>query len=462
MQTELARLEGNRVELKIEVPADEVERAFARAYANVAAKVRIPGFRKGKAPRALIQRFVGQGAVMEEAFEQLFPKAYFEALKETGVEPIEQPEVSDLALEEGKPCTFKVQVEVMPEVKLGQYRGLSAVKAVTPVTDIDVASVLENLRERQAELVESEKEKLEPGLFAVIDFDGFIDGAPFSGGAGRDVQIEIGGGRFLPGFEEGLVGAAKGEEREVTVPFPENYHARHLAGKEAVFKIKVKEIKEKKVPELDDEFAKDVSDFATLEELKEDIRRRIGEERDKAAQEAVENQLIAAAAENASVEVPEKLVERRVERKFAEFVQRLEEGGYTLADYLGEERTEEDLRNDLKEAAREEVKTRLVVEAIVKAEGITVSDDEVQARLVALAGGNEEQGKSLKDRLEKEGRYLDFVDRMASERAVNLLVETADIKEEVTPTEPEKDKKAKTRRSPRKKAGAADAKEDEA
>jgi trigger factor len=277
------------------------------------------------------------------------------------------------------------------------------------------------------------------------------------------VQLEIGGGRFLPGFEEGLAGAAKGEEREVNVPFPENYHAKHLAGKEALFKITVKEIKEKKAPELDDEFAKDVSDFATLEELKADIKKRIEEERDKAARDAVENQLIEAAAANASVEVPEKLVERRVERKFAEFVQRLEEGGYTLADYLGEERTEEDLRNDLKEAAREEVKTRLVVEAIVKAEGVTVSEDEVTQRLVQLAGGSEESAKNLKARLEQEGRYPDFLDRIASERAVNLLVEAAEIKEEVTPAEPEKDKKATSRRSPRKKAGAADAaKEDEA
>ncbi|HHW15199.1 MAG TPA: trigger factor [Firmicutes bacterium] len=443
MQTELARLDGNRVELRIEIPADEVGRAIARAYQKVGGRVRIPGFRKGKAPRPLIDRYVGRERVVEEAFEELFPKAYLNAVQETGVEPVDQPEVSDLSLDEGQPCTFKVKVEVMPEVQLGQYKGLTAVKTVIPVTEADVEEVLSHLRERQAELVVSEKEKVEPGVFAIIDFDGFIDGEPFSGGAGRDVELEVGGGRFLKEFEEGLIGAAKGEEREVNVTFPADYRAQHLAGKEAVFKIKVKEIKEKKLPEVDDEFAKDVSSFATLEELKADIRQKVAAEREKAAREAVENQLITVATRNAKVEVPEKLIERRVEAKLREMEAQLKSGGYTLDDYLGEDRTEADLRRDLRATAEEELKTRLVVEAIVKAEGILVGDEEVAAKLKELAGGDEQRAADLRRRLEAEGRLGDFRARLAAERAVNLLVETAEIKEEVTPLEPEKDKGAK-------------------
>lgn len=445
MQTELARLDGNRVELHIEVAPDEVGRAIARAYQRVGGRVRIPGFRPGKAPRPLIDRYVGLEKVMEEAFDSLFPEAYLKAVREVGVEPIDQPEVSGLALEAGKPCTFRVKVEVMPEVKLGKYRGLPAVKAVVPVTDADVDQVLAHLRDRQAELAVSEAEELAPGLFAVIDFDGFVDGAPFSGGAGRDVELEVGGGQFLPEFEEGLKGAKRGEEREVKLTFPADYQARHLAGKEAVFQVKLKEIKEKRFSELDDEFAKDVSAFATLEELKADIRRKIGEEREKGSREAVENQLIAAAAENASVEVPEKLVDRRVEAKLGDLVERLKQGGYTLEEYLGEERSVEDLRRDLREPAREELKTRLVVEAIVKAEQLQASEEEVLAKLTTLAGGDTEKAAALRRRLEDEGRMDDFLARLAAERAVNLLVETAEMKEEVTPTEPEKDKGEKSK-----------------
>lgn len=442
MQTELARLDGNLVELRIEIPADEVGRAISRAYQKVGGRVRIPGFRKGKAPRPLIDRYVGRERVVEEAFEELFPKAYLNAVQETGVEPVDQPEVADLSLEAGQPCTFKVKVEVMPEVQLGQYKGLAAVKTVIPVTEADVEEVLSRLRDRQAELVVSGKEKVEPGVYAIIDFDGFIDGEPFSGGAGRDVELEVGSGRFLKEFEEGLVGAAKGEEREVKVTFPADYRAQHLAGKEAVFKIRVKEIKEKQLPEVDDEFAKDVSSFATLDELKADIRQKVAAEREKAAREAVENQLIAAATRNAKVEVPEKLIERRVEAKLREMESQLQSGGYTLADYLGEERTEADLRRDLRAAAEEELKSRLVVEAIVKAEGILIGDEEVGAKLNELAAGDEQRAAELRRRLEAEGRLGDFRARLAAERAVNLLVETAEIKEEVTPLEPEKDKGA--------------------
>lgn len=466
MQTELARLDGNRVELRVEVPPEEVGRAVARAYQRLGTRVRIPGFRPGKAPRALVERYVGREAVVEAAFDSLFPQAYLTAIREAGVEPIDRPEVSDLKLEEGQPCTFRVQVEVMPEVKLGQYRGLPAVKAVVPVTEADVDQVLENLRERQAELVVSASETVAHGLYAVIDFEGFIDGQPFSGGAGRDVELEVGGGRFLPEFEEGLVGAARGEEREIKVAFPADYRAKHLAGKEATFRVQVKELKEKRLPELDDEFAKDVSDFATLEELKADIRRRIADERDREAKEALENQLIAAATENAEVEVPEKLVQRRVEAKVRELEERLRAGGYTLADYLGEERTEEDLRRDLRRVAAEEVKTRLVVEAIVRAERIQVPDEEVDARLEKLAGGDSSRAAELKKRLVDEDRLDEFVARLAAERAVNLLLETAEIKEEVTPAEPEKDKgekagKAKGKTAAKRRSRPA-GKEDEA
>jgi trigger factor len=440
MATELARLGGSRVELRVEVAPDEVGQAITRAYQRLAEKVRIPGFRPGKAPRALIDRYAGREAVIDAAFNALFPQAYLNAVKEAGVEPIDQPEVSDIVLDEGKPCTFKVQVEVMPEVKLGQYKGLPAVKAVVPVTDADVDQVLAHLRERQAELTASDQEKLAAGLFAVLDFDGFIAGQPFPGGAGREVTLELGSGRFFPGFEEALVGAARGEQREVALTFPAEYRAKHLAGKDATFKVTVKEIKEKRLPALDDEFAKAVSDFATLEELKAGIGRQVAEEREKEQRQAVENQLIAAATEKAEVEVPEQLIQQRSEAKLREMAERLRSGGYTLADYLGENRTEEDLRRDLRRVAEEELKSRLVVEAIGKAERLQATEEEVEAKLQALAGGDADKAAQLRKRLEQENRLEDFVARLTAEKAVNLLVATAEINEEVTPTEPEKDK----------------------
>ena len=300
MKSTVERLANNQVVLEVEVGQDQVEAAIDRASRRLAQQIKIPGFRPGRAPRSVIEMRVGREVLYQEALDDLIPEVYSQALKENDLVPIDAPELDILDMEDGKPLRFKATIDVKPEVTLGEYKGLEVTKQVARVPNADVERVLETMRERFAELASVEKDGIEQGDFAVIDFTGYIDGQPFPGGAAQGYTLEVGGGSFIPGFEEQLVGAKVDEVRQIVVIFPEDYRAEDLAGKEARFEVKVHEIKEKRYPALNDDFAKDVGDFQTLLELRADIRKRLEDAEEQEAERQLEQDLIAAVVERAS------------------------------------------------------------------------------------------------------------------------------------------------------------------
>ncbi|MGE5578270.1 MAG: trigger factor [Syntrophothermus sp.] len=427
MRAGLARLQKNRVQLEVEVATEQVSKALDQAYRRVVRRVNIPGFRKGKAPRSILERHIGKGPIFEEAAEILVQEAYPAAVAETAIEPITQPELDLVQLEEGKPFIFKATVEVKPEVTLGQYKNLPVTKQIKTIKDEDVDAVLNDLREHHSELVAIDKPEVEKGDFVVLDFEGFLDGKPFGGGSAKDYLLEIGGGQFIPGFEDQLVGAKPGVEKEIVVTFPADYNAKQLAGREATFKVTIREIKKKVLSELDDEFAKDVSDFSTLAELKDNIRKRLQEDVERAANAAVEEKLVETVTANAQVDVPEVLRDRRVERQMEEFAQRLLYNGLKLEDlFAAGKMDEEKLREEFKPKAEQEVKASLVLEAIARAEAITPSDQEIDRRIEEMAADQREDVAQLKERLGPEGRES-VADRIRIQKTIDFLVQNATI-----------------------------------
>ncbi|BAD39342.1 trigger factor [Symbiobacterium thermophilum] len=382
------KLENNWMQFEVEVDASEFSKSVEAAFRKMNRQVTIPGFRRGKAPRAVFERVYGKEALVQEAVDQILPRAYSEALEQGQIEPISQPEIEVVQAEDGKPLIFKGKVQVTPEVTLGRLSGFGIEKQVPEVTDQEVEEQLSALRERLATLVTDESGEVGQGSFAVIDFEGFIDGEPFEGGKGEGYTVEIGSGTFIPGFEEGLVGAKAGETREVTVTFPEDYHAQHLAGKQAVFKVTVHEVKKKELPELNDEFAQQVSPFKTVEELRADIKNRLSEAAAQKAEEDFRNKVVEAVADDASVEVPEVLVHDKVHDMIHDFEHQLAQQGITLDMWhqiTG--KTHEDLHKELEPQATKLVKVDLVLAAVAKQVGLTVSDAELEAefdRLLAM------------------------------------------------------------------------------
>ncbi len=427
MRAGLARLEKNRVQLEVEVTTEQVGKALDQAYRRVARRVNIPGFRKGKAPRFVVERHIGKGPIYEEAAEILVQEAYPAAVAETAIEPINQPELDLVQLEEGKPFIFKATVDVKPEVTLGQYKNLPVTKQIKTIKDEDVDAVLNDIREHHSELVAVDKTEVEKGDFVVIDFEGFLDGKPFGGGSAKDYLLEIGGGQFIPGFEAQLMGAKPGVEKEVLVTFPADYHAKELAGKEAAFKVTVKEIKKKVLPELDDEFAKDASDFSTLAELKDQIRKRLQEDAERASNAAVEEKIVEMVTVNAQVDIPEVLRERRVDHHMEEFAERLRYNGLKLEDLYAEGKMNEArLREEFKPKAEQEVKASLVLEAIARTEEIAASGEELEHRIEEMASEVREEAAKLKERLSSEERES-LADRVRVRKTIDFLVQNAQI-----------------------------------
>jgi trigger factor len=384
------KLEGNRGVLTFEVSAEDVNKGLDAAFQKVVKQVSVPGFRKGKMPRGMFEKRFGVEALYQDALDVIFPEGYGKAIDETGIEPIDQPENVDFDLDEmgkDKPFSFKVTVPVKPEVKLGEYKGLEVEELDTSVTDEDVQKEIEALQSRQAELVVKEEGTAENGDTVVIDFEGFVDGEAFAGGKGENHPLELGSGSFIPGFEEQLVGVATGESKDVVVTFPEEYHAEELAGKEAVFKTTVHEIKGKELPALDDEFAKDVDDeVETLDELKAKIRTRLENSKKHEAEHHVEDAVVQKAAENAEVEIPAVMVENQINRMLQDFEQQLQMQGMNLEiyfQYTGQD--EAALREQMKEDAENRVKVNLTLEAIAKAENLEVTEEEVNAELEKMA-----------------------------------------------------------------------------
>ncbi|MBG9574690.1 trigger factor [Cytobacillus firmus] len=387
MSAKFEKLEGNRGVLTIEVDAEKVTEGLDAAFKKVVKRVNVPGFRKGKMPRGMFEKRFGVESLYQDAVDYLLPEAYANAIDETGIEPVDRPEIDVEQIEKGKSLIFKATVTVKPEVKLGEYKGLEVKPLETNVTDEDVNSELTSLQERQAELAVKEEGKAENGDTVVMDFEGFVDGEAFEGGKAENYSLELGSGQFIPGFEEQLIGTAAGESKDVEVSFPEEYHAAELAGKPATFKVTVHEIKTKQLPELDDEFAKDADEeVETLDALKEKIKTRLEESKKHEAEHHVRDTVVEAAAANAEMEIPAAMVDTEVNRMMQEFEQRLQMQGMNLELYFqfsGQD--EAALREQMKEEAEKRVRVNLTLEAIAKAENIEVSDEEVTEELNKMA-----------------------------------------------------------------------------
>jgi trigger factor len=387
MSAKFEKLEGNQGVLTVEVDAETVSTSLDSAFKKVVKQINVPGFRKGKMPRPLFEKRFGVESLYQDAIDLMLPEAYTTAIEETGIEPVDRPEIDVEQMEKGKTFIFTAKVTLKPEVKLGNYKGLEVETFETSVTDEDVDNEIKSLQEKQAELVVKEDGKAENGDTVVMDFEGFVNDEAFEGGKAENYSLELGSGQFIPGFEEQLVGLATGESKDVEVSFPEEYHAAELAGKPAVFKVTLHEIKGKALPELDDEFAKDVDDeVETLDALKEKIKSRLEHDKKHEEEHYLQNTVVEKATANAEVEIPSVMIDNEVDRMLQEFEQRLQAQGMNLELYFQfSGQNEEALRGQMKEEAEQRVRGNLTLEAIVKAENIEVSDEEVNVELQKMA-----------------------------------------------------------------------------
>ena len=387
MSAKFEKLEGNQGVLTVEVDAETVSTSLDSAFKKVVKQINVPGFRKGKMPRPLFEKRFGVESLYQDAIDLMLPEAYTTAIEETGIEPVDRPEIDVEQMEKGKTFIFTAKVTLKPEVKLGNYKGLEVETFETSVTDEDVDNEIKSLQEKQAELVVKEDGKAENGDTVVMDFEGFVNDEAFEGGKAENYSLELGSGQFIPGFEEQLVGLATGESKDVEVSFPEEYHAAELAGKPAVFKVTIHEIKGKALPELDDEFAKDVDDeVETLDALKEKIKSRLEHDKKHEEEHYLQNTVVEKATANAEVEIPSVMIDNEVDRMLQEFEQRLQMQGMNLELYFQfSGQNEEALRGQMKEEAEQRVRGNLTLEAIVKAENIEVSDEEVNVELQKMA-----------------------------------------------------------------------------
>ena len=435
MQFNLEKLDKNFVALEVTVNAEEVEEALSESYKRVVKKVNIPGFRKGHVPRAILEKQFGKEVLYEEAIDIILPKGYLKALEEYKLEPIDQPKLDvKEAFEAGKPFAFKATVEVLPEVKLGQYKGLEIEKPKVEIKDEQVSERLASLQERHAELVLSDKKNLEKGDFAVIDFEGYVDDQPFSGGAAQAHSLEIGSGSFIPGFEEQLIGMEVGTDKDLKVTFPDDYPRGDLAGKEATFKVSLKEIKVKEIPEADDEFAKSVGNFETIEYLKADLREKMTEWAKQDAEASFTQAAVNKAVENAEFETPATLVKREMEDLLHRFEHNLAYQGLTLDKYLDYvKKSKEEVLEDFRPEALKRVKTDLVLSNIAQTEKMEITEEELNEKLQELAERYQQKNSAkLRETLESKGQLSSIKQAILLEKASDF------IKENTTPIEVEK------------------------
>jgi trigger factor len=427
MQTTLEELPNSRVEVEAEVPAADVEKATSRAARAMAKEMRMPGFRAGKAPASLVIQRLGFGSVLQEAIREALPEWYERALLDTGVSPIGDPSIEMVSTpeSEGEPLKFKFEVGVRPPAKLGTYKGLEVGKEEQEVPDEIVDTEVERIREGFARLEQVEREAAE-GDSLLIDFEGFVDGSAFQGGAAEDYLLALGSDQLIEGFEEQLVGAEAGEEREVEVTFPEDYQADHLAGNDAVFKVKVKEVREKVLPELDDDFASDASEFDTLDELREDIREKVGAALGSRAEEDFRVAAIDAAVEEASVEVPEELATARATERWERMERQLAGRGMDPGAFLQMQgKTRDELIEETRPDAEKELKREAVVTAIAEAEGIEVAEEEMVEALEHSAEHERTTPEKLLERLRESGRDSMVREDLRARKAIELVAESA-------------------------------------
>ena len=426
MKVTVAKKEHNITELVIELPVEDVAKAYEKAYQKLAQQVNIPGFRKGKAPRKMIEARVGADGMRSEAFDFVIPDAYRRAVEENSIDPVGRPEVTEVTLNAGEPCVFTVSVVTRPEVVLGEYKGLTVNAPVTEVTSEEVDKQLESLRERHAKMVVAEDAALGQGDFALIDFDGTVDGKPFSGGQSKGYPLEIGSGSFIPGFEDQLIGAKAGEEREVKVTFPSEYFVPELAGKEAVFVTKINDVKRKELPELNDDFAKEAGDADTLAEMKEKTLAKLTEAAKNKDESAFHEAALKQAVANATIEVPEIMVDDQVEHMIQDMDANLSQRGLSLEKYLGYMNTDlAGLRERYRPAALEEVRTELTLEAIVKAEDLTVSDEEYSEEVDKMAKAYKMPDSELKKMLADKRHAEAVKETILRRKAAQFITDSA-------------------------------------
>lgn len=417
--------ENQQVTLTIEVEAAEVNKAVEKACKSLANRVNIPGFRKGKAPRMIVERHVGKDAVLQEAFDLVAPKALNEAFDEQKIEPVTRPNVDIVTLEEGKDLVFKATVTPRPEVKLGEYKGLKVEKAAVNITDEDVDKQLKTFQDRQGKLVDApEGAEVKDGDFTTLDFKGFVDGKAFDGGEGKDYPLQIGSKSFIPGFEDQLIGAKIGEERDVNVKFPEEYHAKELAGKDATFKCTIRSIKTKELPAIDDELAKKVSKFQTLEELKADIRKNLEENAERTAENDQKSAAIEMATNNITVDIPAVMIDNRVTAMIQEMAMRLEQQGMKLEQYLQYAGTDiAKLREQYRETAEKNVKTDLMLEEVAKAENIKVEGKDLDAEVAAMAAAYGATPQQVQKIIKEQGRIGDLAASVLRKKTAQFIID---------------------------------------
>jgi len=427
------KIESNKVLMEIEVPSEKVNEALEKAYYKLRGQFVIPGFRKGKAPRKIIESRYGSEVFNEEALEILADPAYREAIKEAELEPIDQPELEQVHLEKDKPLILKINVEVKPDVQLGEYKGVTVGMVKKEITADNVEKYLESLREQHARLVTLEEGSLQEKDLAIIDFKGTIEGEPFDGSEAENYSLQLGSRTFVEGFEDQLTGAVKGEKRDLKVTFPPDYHHAALAGKEAVFHVEVKEIKRPQLPPLDDSFVQEITeDFHNMEDFRADVEKRLKEELQKQQKVDLENRLIAQVAENCAIDIPASLVEREIDSLLGEFEYYLRMQRLSLAQYAGMvEGGMAQLRDERREAATKRARINLVLDAIVKAEGIEAAEADLDQRISELMEKYKmkESLDEAREKFSRDGR-LDILKREIRYRKImDLLVENANIVE---------------------------------
>ena len=425
MSLQVEKLEKNMAKLTIEVPASELEKALQSAYMKQKNKISLPGFRKGKVPRQMIEKMYGAEIFYDDAANALIPKAYADAYDECELDIVSRPEIDVVQIEKGKDFIFTATVATKPEVTLGEYKGLEVDKVSTRVTQKEVDAKIQEEAEKNARTITVEDRAVQDGDEVVLDFEGFVDGVAFEGGKGENYPLTIGSGSFIPGFEEQLVGAETEKEVEVKVTFPEDYHAEDLKGKEAVFKCTVHEIKAKELPEIDDEFAAEVSEFDTLEEYKADVKAKIKEQKAAEGKAKQEDQVVEQAVKNATYELPEAMVETQAEQMANDFAQRMQSQGLTMEQYFQfTGTTAEQMMEDLKPQAVKRIETRLVLETIAKAENIEISDEKLDEEIGKMAEAYKMEADKLKEFM-GENEKKQMKEDMAVQEAITFLVENA-------------------------------------
>ena len=425
MKVSAEKIENQKVVLTIEVVAAELDKAEERACKRFASQVNIPGFRKGKAPRKIVEQHVGKQTVLQEAFDYFIaPEALAEALKDQKMEDIvTRPDIETVTLEEGKDVVFKATVVPRPEVKLGEYKGLKIAKDEVKVTDEDVDNQLKHMADHQAKMVEApEGAAVEDGDFTTLDFKGFVDGEAFEGGEGKDYPLQIGSNSFIPGFETQLIGAKVGEEKDVNVKFPEEYHAKALAGKDATFKCTIRSIKHKELPTIDDAFAKTASKFETLDELKADIRKNLTENAERKAENDRKAEALETASKNITVDIPPVMVDNEVTRMLREMEMRLAQQGMQLEQYLQFAGTDiAKLREQYRETAEKNVRTGLMLEEVAKAENIKVEAADLDKEVEVMAAAYGATPKQVKKIIAEQGRLNDLAATVLRNKTMQFI-----------------------------------------